>query len=113
MKTSEVKLRLLTGANSLIDTYFGSNSMIDKFVNSTLKVVVKQKSYMVDDFMNFFTDENGEVDVDMMIEEYSNIFKDEKIVFDIRDYINNDFVRGLLPDKALVIKVDDILNMLY
>lgn len=113
MKTSEVKLRLLTGANGLIDTYFGSNSMVDKFVNSTLKVVVKQKSYMVDDFMKFFTDENGEVDVDMMIEEYSNIFKDEKIVFDIRDYINNDFIKGLLPDKALVIKADDILNMLY
>jgi hypothetical protein len=47
MKASEFKLRFITTINNLIDTYFGSNTMVDKFVNSTLHVMVKQKSYML------------------------------------------------------------------
>ena len=33
----------------------------------------------------------------------------EDIIIDIRDYINNEFIKGMLPDKSLVIKADDIL----
>ena len=48
MKLSEIKIRLTNTTNSLIDTYFGENNMTDKFINSTLHVVVKQKSYMLE-----------------------------------------------------------------
>lgn len=112
MKASEFKLRITTGLEDLINTYFGNHTITDKFLNSTLKVIVKQKSYMLDDAMALFTDKNGEIDTDTMIDEYSKIFRDEKIVLDIRDYVNNDFIKSMLPDKALVIKIDDILNML-
>lgn len=112
MKASAFKLRVINTLNSLVDTYFGSNSMVDKLVNSTLHVMIKQKSYMLDDFMNLFTDKDGNIDEETIIDEYSKMFGDRDIIIDIRDYINNDFIKGMLPNKSLVIKADDILDML-
>lgn len=112
MKASEFKLRAITTINSLIDTYFGSNTLVDKFVNSTLHVMVKQKSYMLDDVLNLFTDQDGNINEELLIEEYSKMFGDDDIIIDIRRYIKNDFVRDMLPNKSLIIKSDDILDML-
>jgi hypothetical protein len=112
MKASEFKLRFITTINNLIDTYFGSNTMVDKFVNSTLHVMVKQKSYMLDDVLQLFTDQNGDINEELLMDEYSKMFGDKDIIIDIRDYIKNDFIKGMLPNKSLVIKSDDILDML-
>lgn len=112
MKASEFKLRFITTINNLIDTYFGSNTMVDKFVNSTLHVMVKQKSYMLDDVLQLFTDQNGDINEELLIDEYSKMFGDKDIIIDIRDYIKNDFIKSMLPNKSLVIKSDDILDML-
>lgn len=112
MKTSELKLRAITTINSLIDTYFGSDTMVDKFVNSTLHIIVKQKSYMLDDMLAVFTDKDGNIDEELVIDEYSKMFGDKDIVIDIRDYINNEFIKSKLPNKSLIIKSDDILDML-
>lgn len=112
MKLSEFKLRALTKVNELIDTYFGANTMIDKFINSTLHIMVKQKSYMIDDVLNIFTDKDGNIDEELIFDEYSKMFGENDIIIDIRRYIKNDFVRDMLPNKSLVIKSDDILDML-
>lgn len=112
MKASEFKLRFINTINNLIDTYFGSNTMVDKFVNSTLHVMVKQKSYMLDDVLQLFTDQNGDINEELLIDEYSKMFGDKDIIIDIRDYIKNDFIKSMLPNKSLVIKSDDILDML-
>lgn len=112
MKASEFKLRFITTINNLIDTYFGSNTMVDKFVNSTLHVMVKQKSYMLDDVLQLFTDQNGDINEELLMDEYSKMFGDKDIIIDIRDYIKNDFIKNMLPNKSLVIKSDDILDML-
>jgi hypothetical protein len=112
MKASEFKLRFITTINNLIDTYFGSNTMVDKFVNSTLHVMVKQKSYMLDDVLQLFTDQNGDINEELLMDEYSKMFGDKDIIIDIRDYIKNDFIKDMLPNKSLVIKSDDILDML-
>ena len=40
------------------------------------------------------------------------MFDDNGLVFDIKKYINNDTVKNLIPDKILVIKREDILNIL-
>jgi hypothetical protein len=86
--------------------------MVDKFVNSTLHVMVKQKSYMLDDVLQLFTDQNGDINEELLMDEYSKMFGDKDIIIDIRDYIKNDFIKGMLPNKSLVIKSDDILDML-
>ena len=112
MKASEFKLRVVSTLNELVDIYFGSDAMIDRFVNSTLHVMIKQKSYMLDDVMNLFTDQDGNIDKELLINEYSKIFQDKDIVIDIRDFIKNDFIKGILPNKSLIVKSDDILDML-
>lgn len=112
MKPSEFKLKIITGLNNLIDTYFNSNNITDKLINSTLKVMIKQKSFMLDDAIQLFTDINNEIDEYAILDEYSNLFSNDQIIIDIRDFINNDFIKGLLPDKALIIKIDDIIDML-
>ena len=112
MKVSEFKLRVVSTLNELVDIYFGSDAMIDKFVNSTLHVMIKQKSYMLDDVMNLFTDQDGNIDKELLIDEYSKMFGNKDIVIDIRDYIKNDFIKGILPNKSLIIKSNDILDML-
>jgi hypothetical protein len=86
--------------------------MVDKFVNSTLHVMVKQKSYMLDDVLQLFTDQNGDINEELLMDEYSKMFGDKDIIIDIRDYIKNDFIKDMLPNKSLVIKSDDILDML-
>ena len=112
MKASEFKLRAISTINGLIDTYFGSDTIMDKFVNSTLHVIVKQKAYMLDDVLNLFTDQDGNIDEELLVDEYSKMFGDNDIIIDIRDYIQNDFIKNKLPNKSLVIKSDDILDML-
>jgi hypothetical protein len=37
---------------------------------------------------------------------------DDGIVFDLKQYIDNDFAKSLIPDKILVIKKDDISKLL-
>lgn len=111
MKTSEFKLRLETGLRDLIDDYFGSGSLSDRFINSTLKIMLKQNSYKFDEYIKFFEDENGCIDENIIIEEYTDIIGEKGVVFDLRDYVKNETLKSFLPNKALIIKVEDIKGM--
>ena len=113
MKASEFKLCLVSGVNNLIDDYFGSHTMADKFINSTLKILVKQNTYKIDSILELFTDEHGMIDENIIIEEYSKVIGESGFILDIREFIKNEMVRSLLPNKALIIKKDDIRKMLY
>lgn len=108
MKASEFKLSLVSGINNLIDDYFGSNSKADKFINSTLKIIVKQNTYKLDDFLGIFMDEHGSIDENIILEEYSNVIGESGLVLDIRDFVKNEFIRTMLPNKALIIKKNDL-----
>lgn len=112
MKASELKMRLSNAVMDLIDTYFGGNVITEKFINSTLKILVKQNLYRVDSILPLFADQNGEINVNEIVNEYANMFDDNGFVFDIKNYIHNDMVKNLIPDKILVIKREDILNIL-
>lgn len=111
MKACEIKLSIVSGLNNLIDDYFGTHSMADKFINSTLKILVKQNTYKLDEILDLFMDEHGVIDENIIIEEYSKVIGDSGFVLDIRDFIKNDMVKNLLPNKALVIKKDDLRKM--
>lgn len=112
MKVSEVKMRLVNTANLLIDQYFGGYSMTDKFVNSTLKIIVKQNIHKIDNIFELFSDKDGEIDLRMMVDEYSNMIGENGFVFDLREYIHNDMIRNFVPNKVLVIKKEDIMSLL-
>ena len=111
MKASEFKLSVVSGLNNLIDDYFGTNTMADKFINSTLKILVKQNTYKLDDILNIFADERGIIDENIILEEYSKVIGESGFVLDLRDFVKNDLIRNLLPNKALIIKKEDLRKM--
>jgi hypothetical protein len=112
MKTCEVKMRLSNGAINLIDTYFNGSNFNEKFMNSTLKIVLKQNIHKLDSMLALFADKDGDINMHDIIEEYANIFDDNGFVFDIKNFVDNDIVRNIIPDKVLIIKKEDILNLL-
>lgn len=112
MKTSEFKLRLVQGINGLIDDYFGANNMADKLINSTLKIIIKQNQNKYDDIIELFADEEGEIDGQLIVDEYIKVLGNDGFILDIRDYIKNDMIKGLLPNKALRITKNDIIRIL-
>ena len=112
MKSSEVKIRLIKFANGLIDTYFSKGTISDKMINSTLKIIVKQNSYRVDDILKLFADKEGEIDMNEIVAQYADNIGDEGITIDIRDYVENELIKQYLPNKVLIIKKDDIMSLL-
>lgn len=112
MKTSEVKLKLITSVNRLIDTYFGMPTVTEKMINATLKVIVKQNAYKLDGFLNMFADQNGEINPQEVLIEYANQIDDNGVIIDIKQYINNETLRQILPNKVLVMKREDIINLI-
>lgn len=111
MVISELKLKMINTVNSMIDTYFSNNNLTDRFINSTLKIIVKQNIHKLDDVFNLFADKHGEIDTMLLINEYSNMVPNEGIVFNIKDYVGNDLVKNMLPDKVLIIKKEDIMAL--
>lgn len=111
MKIGEVKMRLSNSVMGLIDTYFSGNALNEKFINSTLKILLKQNLYKIDSILTLFSDQNGDINVDDIILEYSKMFDENGFVFDLKNYINNDLIKNFVPDKILIIKREDILNL--
>lgn len=112
MKIDEMKMRLSNTLNSLVDTYFANPTVSEKFINSTLKVIIKQNIGKADNMLELFADKDGEIDAQAIIEEYANMIGENGIVFDLKKHVDNNFLRSMLPDKVLIIKKEDILNIL-
>lgn len=112
MKAGEVKIRLSNSVMGLIDTYFNSSSLNEKFINSTLKIILKQNLYKVDPILDLFSDKNGDININDIVNEYSKMIGENGVIFDLKEYTDNDIIKSLIPDKVLVIKREDILNLL-
>jgi hypothetical protein len=112
MNTQEVKLKLITSVNRLIDTYFGTPTVMEKMINATLKVLVKQNAYKIDGMLELFADQNGNINPQDILLEYANQIDENGIIVDIKQYINNDTLRNFLPNKVLILKREDILSLI-
>lgn len=112
MKTGEVKMRLMKAVMGMIDTYFCGNALDEKFINSTLKILVKQNAYKIDSVLELFADKDGEINATEIVAEYANMLDEKGYIFDIKQYVDNDMIKSLIPDKVLVVKREDILNIL-
>lgn len=111
IKISEFKYKLLNGVEGLIDTYFGGNSVKDRFINATIKIIMNQNIDKVDDFITLFSDKDGLIDTDVLIREYGKAFGTDKLIIDIRDYVENDMIKRALPNKALALELEDIARI--
>ena len=112
MKAGELKLRLSHTVMGLIDTYFSGTTISEKFVNSTLKIILKQNTYKIDPLLDLFTDKNGDINAAEIVAEYANMIDENGFIFDLKQYIDNDAIKNMLPDKVLIIKRYDILGLL-
>ena len=61
--------------------------------------------------LNLFSDKDGDINVDEIVKEYSNMFDENGLVFDLKDYIDDNTIKSFIPNKVLVIKKEDILNL--
>lgn len=111
IKINEFKMKLLAGADSLIDTYFAGGNIGDRLINATVKIIINQNIDKLDEFIELFADKNGYIDTDILISEYGKAFGTDKFILDLRDFVNNDMIRRVLPNKALAIKIDDIAKI--
>lgn len=112
MKAGELKMRLANSVMGLIDTYFGGTAMSEKFINSTLKIILKQNLYKIDPMLDLFANQDGEINAQEVVTEYANMIDENGYVFDLKQYVENDTIKALIPNKILVIKREDILNLL-
>lgn len=104
----EFKTKLIIGVEDLIDQYFGSGSISDRLLNATVKIIANQNIDKLDNILELFADKDGKIDTNLIIKEYGKAFGSDKIILDLRDFVNNDMVRRTLPNKALAIKIEDI-----
>lgn len=111
LKIGEFKLKAINGVYGLIDTYFSGNSINDRLINATIKIIVNQNIDKLDDIINLFADKDGLIDTELLIKEYGKAFGSDKYILDLRDFINNDMVRRALPNKALALKIEDLASI--
>ena len=111
MKAQEVKLKLVTSVNKLIDTYFGSPIVSEKMINATLKVLVKQNAYKLDSMLELLSDANGDINPQDILIEYANQIDENGVIIDIKQYINNETLKQFIPNKVLVMRKEDVLNL--
>jgi tRNA isopentenyl-2-thiomethyl-A-37 hydroxylase MiaE len=111
MRAGEVKMRIANTAIKMIDTYFSGGALNEKFVNSTLKIIVKQNIHKLDKILTLFSDQNGEINTVEIVREYANMIDEQGFTFDIKNYIDNDMIKSIVPDKVLIVKREDILRM--
>jgi hypothetical protein len=48
----------------------------------------------------------------MLAHEYSEMIPDEGFMFDLREYVDNDFIKNMIPEKVLIIRKEDIMSLL-
>lgn len=111
MKITELKLRIITSIDNLIDKYYGDPTMLDKFVNATLKLLVQQNANKYDNVLNMFADENGNIDAHTVVSTYANMLEGEGITVDLRRYVPG-YIGSMLPNKILILRKEDIMDIL-
>ena len=111
IKISEFKTRAIIGVEDLIDTYFSGSAIGDRLMNASVKIILNQNIDKLDDVIQLFADKDGYIDTDLMLREYGKAFGADKLIIDLRDYIDNDMVRRALPNKALAVRIDDLANI--
>lgn len=112
MKVQEFKLMVLNKLYKITDEWFDTNTLQDRFINGTLKTIIKANQNKYDNLINMFADENGNVDLSEMRNQLVNVIP-EKIEMDVTEITSKWNVPSyLLPKKVLLLTRKDILDIL-
>lgn len=97
MKKGELKMKIANHLNKQIDGWFDTNTLQDNIARSFAKTMVKANQNKFDNVIDMLTDENGDVLVDELLDNFE--FQDFTI--DLTQY------SSLLPRKILIFSKSD------
>lgn len=115
MKTDELKLRIKTFADELIDQYLPAGNIIETLKNTTAKYWLSQNIGKFDSILNMFADVNGEIDTAKLKEFYEPvIFQNDEFRLDVKSLIpaNQELLRNMLPDNIILFRREDLYRLL-
>lgn len=114
MKIDELKMRLHKFVHNTIDLYVPQTSLVEKMANSTAKLWIDQNAWRLNKVLDSFGDENGEIDVEDILEHYeSALFENGELRLDIKSMLpaSMNWVKELLPNKIILFKTEDFRNI--
>ena len=97
MKKGELKMIITNHLNKQIDEWFDTNSLQDNLARTLAKTMVKANQNKFDNIIDMLTDENGDVLVDDLL----NNFEFQDFTIDLTQY------SSLLPRKILIFSKSD------
>ena len=105
MTIQELKSNILTKSDYLLNDWFDQNTLSDNIFKGIGKTIIQSNINKYDNVINLFADENGDLNIDMLIENIISQFPD-KFEIDIQKMI------GIPFNKILLISRQDIVNLL-
>lgn len=112
MKLSEFKLTTINKLNHIIDEWFDGQTIQDRFLNGSLKTIIKAKQNSYDGIINMFADEEGNIDLSELKKQMEGVIP-EKLEMDISQITSKWGVpKYLIPNKILLLTKTDIMDIL-
>lgn len=110
MKPDEIKIRLCSYINGLVDDIFPGNELFDRLKSATAKFWVEQNVWKLDSILNQFKDAYGNIDMVAAEKIYGETMFDEdgKLRINLRTIIPNETVSRYFPDSTVLLTKDDI-----
>lgn len=110
MKPDEIKIRLTTYVEGLIDDIFPGDDLFAKLKSATAKFWVEQNVWKLDAILNQFKDADGNIDMVAAEKIYTETLFDEdgKLRIDLRSLIPNDTVSRYLPNSTVLLTTNDL-----
>ena len=115
MRTDELKLRIKTFTENLINQYLPAGNIIETLKNTTAKYWLSQNIGKLDSILNAFADENREIDINKLKEFYEPvIFQNDEFRLDVKSLIPEEQVilKNMLPDNIILFHREDLYRLL-
>lgn len=112
MKVQEFKLTTINKLYSIVDEWFDTNTLQDRFINGAMKTIIKANQNKYDGVINMFVDENGDIDLTEIKKQLEGVIP-EKLEMDVKEITQRwNIPSYLIPNKILLLTRKDILDIL-
>lgn len=112
MKIDELKQYIVPRLYNIIDGWFDTQSMQDRFINGTLKTIIQANINKYDYILSLFGNENGDIDLSLLKEEMKKTMQN-RYEMDVKELTSKwNIPSFLLPNKVLLITRDELMELL-
>lgn len=106
MKKDIFKQKMTNYLNSLVNQWFDTTSMADILLNGALKTSIKANINKYDPLLEMFTDENGDILINDLIDNVGDRLIGNGIEIDLKAVFPQ--FKALLPNKVLLYSRRDL-----